>query len=169
MQYKAYFFIAQYNWYSIQNVFISDKHLFAKITLYFSSYGHISIFSMFDIYTCQLTHFEKHNIIRKLKKYEKHGNCHIWKGKNITRDGYGRIRFLFRGSYKTASVHRLQYFLQAGHGLSPEFHVSHLCHTKLCINVNHLSYEPKTTNIKRDECKLNGECHGHRGYKKCIL
>ncbi len=54
------------------------------------------------------------------------------------------------------------------------FHMSHRCHNKICINVDHLSYEPASVNKSRDFCKMAKACsenHGFEGekYRNCIL
>lgn len=124
---------------------------------------------MSDIYNSNLTIREKLKIEKKNKNLKIKSGCHVWTGGDLTHDGYGTFRIVFRGKRKRFKVHRINYFLNIGHSLNPQFHVSHLCHNKLCILFEHLSYEPKSVNDSRNICKNNGECIGHRGYKKCIL
>lgn len=124
---------------------------------------------MSEIYKCQLTVRERLKLQNKLTNFEIKSGCHIWSGGNLSPNGYGTIRTVFRGKRKRFFVHRLLYFLQVQHNLCPTFHVSHLCHSKLCIKYEHLSYETKNINEARNICKRNGECTGHRSYKKCIL
>ena len=40
----------------------------------------------------------------------------------------------------------------------PNFEISHLCHTKLCIQTTHVSYEPKSINEKRKLCEKHEKC-----------
>ena len=40
----------------------------------------------------------------------------------------------------------------------PNFEISHLCHTKLCINTKHLNYEPKSINSRRNICFDQKKC-----------
>lgn len=95
--------------------------------------------------------------------------CRLWDGEK-DRYGYGVHRHPFDGKRVRLLVHRLAYYLsRLPTTLSPTYHVSHLCHQNLCINTDHLSYEPQSVNSKRNQCKLEGECTGHRGYKRCVL
>lgn len=36
--------------------------------------------------------------------------------------------------------------------------VSHLCHNRLCININHLVNESRTINLNRQVCRNTGVC-----------
>lgn len=48
--------------------------------------------------------------------------------------------------------------------------VSHLCHHKSCINIQHLSLETKTINEARKKCVSATKClKNHRGYRNCFL
>lgn len=124
---------------------------------------------MSEIYSCKLTVRERLKIEKKLTNFEVKSNCHIWTGGNVTADRYGTFRIVFRGKRKRFSVHRLLFFMNVNHDLCQTFHVSHLCHTKLCLKFEHLSYEPKYINDSRKICKNNGECTGHGSHRKCIL
>lgn len=125
--------------------------------------------SLDDIYSSVLTERETSRLVRALSKVKKSHHCLLWDGKSRSKDGYGIIFFLFRGRRKKLKVHRVQYFLTTGEMLDKNMDVSHICHKKLCINFDHLSYEPHIINCKRNSCRDNGECEGHRGYKSCIL
>lgn len=94
--------------------------------------------------------------------------CQLWLGQK-DRSGYGRIQVLFRGRRVKLLVHRLAYFLHMNVILNPNWHVSHLCHTKACVLAEHLWYEPQSINNARKTCKLNGECIGHGHHRKCLL
>lgn len=122
-----------------------------------------------DFYSCTLSEDEKLHLDEKLSNVKKTGKCMIWQGSTKTKDGYGIVFYVFRGKRKKLTVHRLKYFLMAGTNLSRSMDVSHRCHTKLCININHLSYEPHRVNCSREKCRHDGECGGHRGYKRCIV
>ena len=41
---------------------------------------------------------------------------------------------------------------------TPNYEISHLCHTKLCIQTEHISYEPKWINARRKKCHENKIC-----------
>lgn len=47
--------------------------------------------------------------------------------------------------------------------------LSHRCHLKKCINIEHLSYEPKYVNYQRKTCVDEKKCFGHETYLACIL
>lgn len=96
-------------------------------------------------------------------------NCHIWRGE-IYPDGYPLLRFTFRGVRTRIRVHRLIYYLLNGAlPLVPQIHVSHLCNTKLCINIEHLNYEEAVVNIQRNSCFGANKCFGHVGHPNCII
>ena len=84
--------------------------------------------------------------------------CTLWNGP-VNRDGYGFVRVTFRGCRKILTAHRLAYYIShSSHYLIPNMHVSHLCHNKLCVNLQHLSYESDSVNKKREICKHEVEC-----------
>lgn len=117
-----------------------------------------------------LSEDEKQFLKSKVYKFNISDNgCHIWYGPH-NKDGYAIIRPQFRGKRITLTVHRLVYFISNDfHFENLEFHVSHKCHMKKCVNVQHLSFEPAAINVERNLCKADGECRGHYGYGKCIL
>ena len=104
------------------------------------------------------------------EKSELVGLCCLWTGET-DRYGYGVHRVVVSGKRIKLKVHRLKYYLcDPGHSaLQRNFHISHLCHNKLCINIEHLSYEPVTVNNSRKVCLTNGQCSGHRGFRECCL
>ena len=64
---------------------------------------------------------------------------------------------------------RLMCALRVTH-FQPDYETSHLCHNKLCVNIDHLSLEPHSVNTQRRACVTNGRCIGHGApYKNCIL
>lgn len=82
--------------------------------------------------------------------------CKIWQGEK-DRNGYGILRLTVAGKGISFTVHRLAYFVgfKSKLHLQPEVHVSHCCHNKVCINVEHLSYEGSGVNNARNICRLN--------------
>ena len=94
--------------------------------------------------------------------------CRLWLGSK-DRDGYGIVRFWFRGTRLKVKTHRLAFYLENNFPTMKGMHVSHICHTKDCIAVSHLSLETVAINNERKICVNNGECTGHYGYKRCIL
>ena len=95
-------------------------------------------------------------------------SCHKWQGSK-DKDGYGLLWFKFRGRRVRVKVHRLCFYIHHGFPLMDGKNVSHICHSKNCINVNHLSLESTAVNNKRKICLNDGECMGHWGHKRCIL
>lgn len=104
------------------------------------------------------------------EKCQSVGQCILWTGAK-DRYGYGYHRFTWIGKRLKLKVHRLAFYL-SNHShiaLQPSFHVSHLCHNKLCFAKNHLSYEPGSVNNARKVCVTDGECYGHMGLRRCCL
>lgn len=122
------------------------------------------------IYREELSESEKHFLKSKLHKFnEDSQGCHIWYG-SCNRDGYAIIRPQFRGKRITLTVHRLVFFFSRNCSFENlDYHVSHKCHVKKCVNVQHLSFEPALINLERTICFLNNVCVGHYGYGKCLL
>lgn len=121
------------------------------------------------LFNLSLTSDEKAHIMSVIdKKSVSVGNCLKWHG-TVDTDGYGQLRFMLRGRRVKVRVHRAVYFLETGQVLDPKIHVSHLCHNKLCINLNHLNYEPQGVNNARKVCFNEGVCTGHYGYPACRL
>ena len=124
---------------------------------------------MSSVFDTPFTPAEQEFLKSKLFRYNIIGTCHVWYG--MTREhGYGVIRPTFRGKKQVFTVHRLQYFLSNNcHFTDKSYHVSHLCHNKLCLNIEHLSLEPAEVNIERNQCKRLQTCFGHNGFKNCVL
>lgn len=120
-------------------------------------------------FTSELSENEIENFLLKLKCTNiQNEHCLLWSG--AQRNSYGILENRFRGNKIKIPVHRLAYFLKHNcEPLSPEMHVSHLCHNKLCINVEHLSLEPQAINNSRQICKNEGECYGHHGFQNCLI
>lgn len=105
-----------------------------------------------------------------------HKGCRIWRfattGTPHLRYGMLRVRFPNQAKSKPTFVHRLKYILfSRNFNLNRAFHVSHTCHESLCINIEHLSYEPQYVNNNRQNCKNENPpyCKGHGPYKMCIF
>lgn len=80
--------------------------------------------------------------------------CIIWKG-SLDRYGYARMTW----KSKAYRVHRLTYmvFHQVCE-IDTDKEVSHLCHTKDCVNPRHLVLENHHINMSRQECLLAKNC-----------
>ena len=50
-----------------------------------------------------------------------------------------------------------------------DMRLSHLCHVKFCVNLEHLIIEPLATNIQRNGCRGNHKCVGHGNSPDCLL
>ena len=98
--------------------------------------------------------------------------CMLW---HQTSRNYGRISVkLDSGVTKTVYAHRLSYFLSKSDicGLfnqSTTHEVSHLCHNTLCVNADHLSFEPSKINSERKICVNSRICKHHEGFSDCLL
>ncbi|KAI8516547.1 hypothetical protein Bbelb_051280 [Branchiostoma belcheri] len=67
-----------------------------------------------------------------------------WEPASLLRKGYGTTKSYFDDTRFTLSVHCLRFFIHTKQRLTSAMHVSHLCHEKLCLNIEHLSYQPAT-------------------------
>lgn len=124
---------------------------------------------MSKVYETEFSDEEQQYLKSKLFRFNIYNGCQIWYGATNA-DGYGIIRPSFRGKHQNFTVHRLQYFLANNCKFSNiTHHVSHLCHKKKCLNIDHLSLEPVDINIERNQCKPLGACQGHNGFKNCIF
>lgn len=124
---------------------------------------------MSKAYETPFTTEEKQFLYSKLYKFNELDGCHIWYGATDS-DGYGIIRPTFRLKRQIFTVHRLMYYLENDchiHNIS--YHVSHLCHYKKCMNIQHLSLEPGEINVQRNSCRQSKTCCGHDGFKNCIF
>ena len=117
--------------------------------------------SMSDSYRSDLLKQIEHNSCDR-------GGCRIWKG-GVNSSGYPTKRLPGGGDDgPTESVHRLVYMLA---GTIPDFQVSHLCHRKLCIKLEHLIDDTPSQNSERNTCKNSEDrtCTGHGDRPRCIV
>ena len=118
----------------------------------------------------------KCNIVKNATPY---GSCMLsGSRKNRNSYVYTCISETCRGiTGKLVANHRLIYFCYHKESFTDRKTViSHLCHNKSCININHLSLEPQAINIERKECYKNkskrerNTCKGHEApYGSCIF
>ena len=106
---------------------------------------------------------------RILSRTRLDGECHVWTG-DIHKSGYGLFKFTSPKNHKrmTVRVHRFLFYLY-GFPCMTGRDVSHLCHNKACVNVNHLSLETRAINNQRKTCVAEKKCFGHVNYRDCIL
>lgn len=105
--------------------------------------------------------------------------CHMFKtGRSDgavgtkTRKGYA---VLGRGKGRAGKIYAHQVAYAAAWGVNSlpadrKHHVSHLCHNKLCVNVEHLTVEPDHYNRSRNYCPyriLCRCCEGERYHMLC--
>ena len=108
-------------------------------------------------------------IVLGLEKHSKSGvggvKCQLWTGCKDQK-GYGRKRVLWPSGAKTMTrTHRLAFMahhktneLPTKNTYGEPMEVSHLCHNKLCINIQHLVLESHTENMSRLHCCKEGVC-----------
>ena len=102
------------------------------------------------------------------------GQCQVWQGCR-SKSGYGKIKI----KQQTDVVHRVVYFFETESESRTreddgQWDVSHLCHNKCCIRIDHLTYEPHAVNTQRRKCHRTCRgrrrvCVGHGDYPACIL
>ena len=119
--------------------------------------------------------FNSQPIIRKINENCENNcgryGCLLWKGATFS-GRYGRMRNPF---YKHANqpaymrIHRLVYLLHHIDEFSDfivpktdtngqDLEVSHICHNRLCVNIDHLVLESHMTNCSRRECVAKKIC-----------
>lgn len=125
---------------------------------------------MSHMYECMLTAAEiQHFALAIDKRTLKTHFCHEWTG-SVNKDGYGLYRPCFRGKQIKLTVHRFKFYIHNINIFTSDMHVSHLCHNKLCIRLNHLSLEPQSVNNSRKTCALEGQCEGHgSSFPRCLF
>lgn len=101
-----------------------------------------------------------------------HG-CVLWTGAKSDAKAkviYGRVVNPFPDTgVKRIFAHKAIFYLNEGHSpavgegeidgeTGSVYEISHLCHTPLCVNINHLVREPHAVNLERIHCKQQGHC-----------
>ena len=121
--------------------------------------------------------WEKINKKIKNKSVLTEYGCREWVGCR-DRDGYGVKRVTWPdGAVKLERTHRLVYMMTHGYlrdtiprldarGLGLE--VSHLCHSRACVEPSHLTLEAHHINISRHLCLEKGYCTKEHA-PDCIL
>ena len=131
-----------------------------------------------DIMDDILTRLESHSV-----RGERADQCIIWTGAKAGHSGYGNmrnpIRIVFPDQPLFVRVHRLAYALYHDmytheipltNVLNEKLDVSHLCHNKLCIHIDHLILETHTSNMSRETCTLLGHfTRDHLVDKYCVF
>ncbi|KAK3599554.1 hypothetical protein CHS0354_035791 [Potamilus streckersoni] len=129
---------------------------------------------MSDIYNSSFKAFYGQKLLKSISKFrtknsDSSSNCTVWKS-GLDKDGYPILKKTFKLKRYNLRVQRLLYYLESPlEWLDPKFHVSHLCHNKQCLNLEHLSYEPAVVNSQRNTCVSEGRCFGHKPFRNCLL
>ena len=82
------------------------------------------------------------------------------------------VTFPWKRDKKTIYTHRFAFMLfTKNFELPKSMQVSHRCHNRRCINVEHLSLEPEQVNKNREHCRglVPTHCAKHSPYYDCIL
>ncbi|KAK7481522.1 hypothetical protein BaRGS_00027171 [Batillaria attramentaria] len=99
------------------------------------------------------------------------GQCFLFRGPpNL--HGYCRINYRdpSSGQVKTVTAHRAAWIAYFGvNSVGPALEVSHRCHNKTCVGIDHLSLEPSQVNHDRRHCVECHVCFGHGHYPHCLL
>lgn len=107
------------------------------------------------------------------------GSCTVW-SKALNTSGYPTKKFRLPNYPipKNILVSRLLFSFATGTVLGGQYseglQMSHLCHNKKCLNLDHLNLEPRGINNLRRSCVWGGACSGHvtldgRTYPQCLL
>lgn len=125
-----------------------------------------------------LSEDEKSILTNKIsqRSHQSEGNngCITW-NLSVNSSGYPQMKLgqhfdkFFKN--KPYSPAHILFSIQNNIILNAPFHeLSHLCHNKLCLNIEHLSYEPSVINTQRNVCKDRNSCHQNHGvYHNCIM
>ena len=92
------------------------------------------------------------------------GHCAIWTGATHKNGKYGVIKYKhpLNNTWHVIHAHRLSKLLSLGICDMPaDIDASHICHNSLCINPQHISFEPHGFNNQRQICMAANKCFGH--------
>ena len=141
---------------------------------------------MAKAYFTNIQNLTENEDYRLSKQFEKHivvtDTCHIWQGRTDTY-GYGKVRIQFRSVRVCLRGHRVIFALSNKDiVLTESKDVSHFCHNRCCVKLEHLSYEPHLSyeleylsyephsiNNQRSVCRNEGECFGHHAFSHCFI
>lgn len=117
--------------------------------------------------------FNKYNLrLLENSAMAPNGACTVWQGatKGSLPGNYGVINITLQNGKRTVmNVHRVAKCIEERKLIDKQFDVSHLCHNKVCINVEHLSIEPHCVNNNRQNCRSKGFCSEHKPFSNCML
>jgi hypothetical protein len=127
---------------------------------------------IFREYSLNMAEAADFSIIKKTEK-SLNNTCILYTGRK-TKSGYTVIDVRLPGHSRFVSmnVHRLRYMIHTRciQLNAKNYHVSHLCHTKSCVNISHLSLEPPHVNNSRQNCLSQQRClKNHMPFPDCII
>ena len=126
-----------------------------------------------------LTQEEANMLLDKIKQNSvecQDSACRNW-AKNALKNGYPQMKIGVGIAAKFGNPNRpfnpacILYSITNNFKLYKQNNIrlSHICHNKLCLNIDHLVMEELSTNIQRNCCYGNGDCSGHPNKIDCIL
>jgi hypothetical protein len=140
-------FLLQLSQTGIIKLFHSNCTL-TKYNIFCSLHNFILQYNMTIFYKTKLTDKEICKINKHIKKQITVENCHIWNGQQLK--GYGIFEFRLRKHKIKLRVYPLKMYINNGcRAIDTVQHVSHLCHNKLCVWIEHLSLEAAQINNNR--------------------
>ena len=123
-----------------------------------------------------LSHFVTHEVVMEafLNKYKaklndfsvpaRNGQCVIWTGATHKNGKYGVVQYKhpLNNTWHSIHAHRLAKLLSLRLlDMPPYIDASHICHNSLCVNPDHISFEPHGFNNQRQICVVANKCFGH--------
>ena len=108
-------------------------------------------------------------------------SCLIWHGP-LSNGMYGKVSYTYHVKDEDGCLKSLKHYTSAPrliyatannsiYLLNKEYRhveISHLCHNRLCCNIEHLEAETKSINSSRTKCKNKGHCSEDHD-SPCIL
>ena len=106
--------------------------------------------------------------IRENSIQSQDSECKNWSKRSL-KNGYPQMKITVPIAYKFGNPNRpfnpacILYSISNNFKLYKQSNIrlSHLCHNKLCLNINYLTMEELSTNIQRNRCYGNRVCSGH--------
>ena len=127
----------------------------------------------------KLTLEERKFILDKIEansQQNEDNQCKLWT-KKASKNGYPQMKTNSKIAAKFGNADRpfnpssLLYSLTHNFILFKvnNLRMSHICHNKFCVNIDHIIMEPLATNIQRNSCRDNHRCSGHGTSPFCLF
>ena len=115
-------------------------------------------------------------IISRCQRSPKSPHCLLWTGAS-DKKGYGVVSVVWPDAKRRhMRVHKAAFLAynqllpeQVMHVPSAQKDVSHLCHSPMCVEFEHLNLEDHAVNNGRKVCHTQGFCSGHHQHPNCIF